>query len=162
MDAEVSNTFLHLRIVATLLVCAIGLSSATAAAATLDSSASTQTKSATGNVADAMRPEVDQLLKSAAEAISQGHLVEPANSNAVAYYASVLDRDPHNAIALEGLRELLPMAAEAIANMIDRGDLAGGVRSIDCFAKVDPNNYTLATLRGRVRWRWLQLRGRRT
>jgi hypothetical protein len=114
----------------------------------------TLTKTASGSSpADVEPPGVDQLLKSAAEAINRRHLVEPANSNASAYYASVLDRDPHNAIALDGLRELLPIAAGVIAKMIDNGHLTDGLRSIDYFAKVDPNNYTLIMLRERIRLR---------
>ncbi|MBS0514896.1 MAG: hypothetical protein JSS16_05445 [Proteobacteria bacterium] len=90
---------------------------------------------------------ISELLAQAGKAIAEGRLVGPGNESAIDYYAAVLDRDPHNPIAEEGMRELLPMAAGAIERMIGSGYAERGLHIVDMFARVEPNNHTLAVLR---------------
>ncbi|MEO0998142.1 MAG: response regulator, partial [Pseudomonadota bacterium] len=60
--------------------------------------------------------EIDQLLSVAAERVGEGNLITPASDNARYYYRTVLNRDPENTAATQGLAfvgERLIASAEA-------------------------------------------------
>ena len=93
---------------------------------------------------------VEQLNKEAATAFREQRYVAPAGSNAVELYLHVLDKDANNQIAKSALREIFPFATGNVEQEINTGNLDNATREIDLLAKVDPSNYTLTILRGKL------------
>lgn len=93
---------------------------------------------------------IGDLLHNAGAALSERRYIDPPGNNAIDYYLLVLGRDPNNAAAQEGLRELFPLAAGEIEQKINAGQLDEGKRAIELLGKFDSNNYTLTILRGKL------------
>ncbi len=93
---------------------------------------------------------VDQLIQEAGTAFKEQRYVAPAGNNAVEYYLQVLGKDPKNQIAQDALREIFPFATGAVEQEINSGNLDEATREIDELTKVDPTNYTLTILRGKL------------
>ena len=85
-------------------------------------------------------PAVLRLLDAAAVAFSQDRLIEPPGRNAFGFYRAVLDRNPGNPIATQGMQQiadqLLIDAGQALA---DR-DLAALAGAIDAVRSVQPGH----------------------
>jgi hypothetical protein len=90
------------------------------------------------------------LLDLALAAYKHGDLVAPASGNATGYYLAILQKDPHNRIALDALREMFPYAVSQIERTIQRRDYVEANREIALLALTDPTNYTLTILRGKL------------
>lgn len=93
---------------------------------------------------------VEQLNKEAATAFREQRYVAPAGNNAVELYLRVLDKDANNQIAKSALREIFPFATGNVEQEINTGNMDNATREIDLLAKVDPSNYTLTILRGKL------------
>lgn len=93
---------------------------------------------------------IGDLLRNAGTAVSEKRLIDPPGNSAVDYYLLVLSRDPNNAAAQEGLREMFSLAAGEIEQKINAGQLDEGRRVIDLLGKFDANNYTLTILRNKL------------
>lgn len=93
---------------------------------------------------------VPALLNLALAAYKHGRLVAPASDNATRYYLAVLQKDPHNRIALDALRELFPYAVAQIERTIEQQDYTRADSEIALLAQTDPTNYTLTILRGKL------------
>ena len=93
---------------------------------------------------------IGDLLRNAGNAVAEKRLIDPPGNSAVDYYLLVLSRDPNNAAAQEGLREMFSLAAGEIEQKINAGQLDEGKRVIDLLGKFDANNYTLTILRNKL------------
>lgn len=114
----------------------------TAAQAAQQKAAAAQAKLASMSVPD--------LLTAAREAYAQHRLVAPAGDNAMEYYVAVLDKDPHNQIARDALREIFPFSVPDVEKAIASNDFAEADREIGVLTKADPTNYTLTLLRSKL------------
>jgi len=81
------------------------------------------------------------LLGLAGAALHDGRLVAPVGSNAFEFYFSVLQLDPHNATALDKLREAFKPACEDVERTIAAGDLNEAQRELQLLRAYDAGNY---------------------
>ncbi|MEO8458979.1 MAG: TonB family protein [Dokdonella sp.] len=103
-------------------------------------------------------PEVDAiaamdtnaLLERARKAMNEDRLVAPAGDNAVAWYLQIRKREPNDRNAADALRELFPFASGVAERALSSRDLAEGERVIALLTEIDPNNYGLNILRGKL------------
>lgn len=93
---------------------------------------------------------VPALLVAALDAHSRGRLIAPASDNTIEYYLETLQKDPHNRVAKDALRELFPYAVTAVEKTIVQGDYDEANREIGLLAKVDPTNFSLTLLRAKL------------
>ncbi|KGI77558.1 formylglycine-generating enzyme family protein [Oleiagrimonas soli] len=94
--------------------------------------------------------QVRPLLAHAADLMGQGHEMQPDNDSALSVYRKVLDIDPGNNVARQGLqriqRKLLDQALGAVA----QDDFDGADAALAQAAKIDPNSTALQDTRGRI------------
>ncbi|MEW9571662.1 energy transducer TonB [Rhodanobacter sp. Si-c] len=81
------------------------------------------------------------LLGLAGDALHDGRRVAPVGSNAFEFYFSVLQLDPHNRTALDGLREAFKPACEDVERTIAAGDLDEAQRELQLLRAYDVGNY---------------------
>ena len=93
---------------------------------------------------------VTELLAAARNAYTHGQLVAPASDNAVEYYEATLQKDPHNRVASDALRESFPYAAAQVEQAIAQGNFDEANRELGLLVKADPANYTLTILRAKL------------
>ena len=98
------------------------------------------------NARAAVAPAADDngtriLLGLAGEALHDGRLVAPVGSNAFEFYFSVLQLDPHNRTALDGLHEAFKPACEDAERTIAAGDLDEAQRELQLLRAYDAGNY---------------------
>jgi protein TonB len=93
---------------------------------------------------------IADLLRNAGSAVSERRYIDPPDNSAVDFYLLVLGREPNNAAAQEGLREMFPLATGEVEQKINAGQLDESRRAIDLLAKFDANNYTLTILRNKL------------
>ncbi|MBS0590481.1 MAG: energy transducer TonB [Proteobacteria bacterium] len=127
-----------------------GAPAASVAAATTPATTAASTPAAGGEAAQRTDLTIADLLRNAGTAVGERRLIEPAGNSAVDFYLLVLGREPNNAAAQEGLREMFPLAAGEIEQKINAGQLDESRRAIDLLGKFDANNYTLTILRNKV------------
>jgi protein TonB len=84
------------------------------------------------------------LLGLAGSAMREHRLVAPVGSNAYEFYQSVLQLDPHNALALKAQDEAFGAACDDLESTISRGDLDEAARELRLLRDYDANNYKLA------------------
>ena len=92
----------------------------------------------------------EQLIKEAGTAMRESRLISPAGNNAVEFYLKVLEKDPNNNTSKDALREMFPIVTPVVEQNINAGQVDEASREIDTLAKVDPSNYTLTILRGKL------------
>ena len=90
-------------------------------------------------------PTAEQIaLDNAEQAFSAGRLVEPADDSAFAWYSSVLETSPDNAMAVEGMQRItehyLTAARDALAT--DKPEVAAG--NLAAARRVLPDHYGIA------------------
>lgn len=81
------------------------------------------------------------LLGLAVAAQRDGRLVAPVGSNAFEFYFSVLQIDPHNRAALDGLREAFKPASATVEHTIAAGELDEAQRELQLLRAWDVGNY---------------------
>ncbi|MBD8881645.1 MULTISPECIES: hypothetical protein [Rhodanobacter] len=81
------------------------------------------------------------LLGLAADARRDGRLVAPVGSNAFEFYFSVLQLEPGNRIAMEGLHDMFKSACEDTEHTIAAGDLDEAQRELQLLRAYDAGNY---------------------
>lgn len=90
------------------------------------------------------------LLKLADTALREHRLVAPIGSNVYEFYFSVLQLDPHNALAKQRLHDAFAPACAAVERSMDRGDLDEAQRELRLLHEYAPNDYTLLLLGGKL------------
>jgi formylglycine-generating enzyme required for sulfatase activity len=94
--------------------------------------------------------QVQPLLAKAADLLKKGQDLQPAQPNALAVYRKVLELDPANSVARQGLhriqRKLLDNALGAVA----QDDFDGADKALARAAQVDPDSTLLQDTRGRI------------
>ena len=107
---------------------------------------------AKADVADASSSSTDAssgegiLLGLAKSAVGEHRLVAPAGSNAYEFYLSVLQLDPKNEVAREGLNTLFSQACNDVEQTINARDIDEAQRELSLLRDYDSNNYKLALL----------------
>ena len=101
-------------------------------------------------VAPAMSQGEAILLKLAAGALKDRHLVAPVGSNVYEFYFSVLQLDPHNAVAQRVMRDVFKPSCDIVERTIDLGDLDEAQRELNLLRLYAPDNYTLLLLAGKL------------
>lgn len=91
---------------------------------------------------------VSILLGLADSAMREHRLIAPAGSNAYEFYQSVLQLDPHNALALNAQVEAFGAACDDLESTINQGDLDEAARELRLLRDYDANNYKLALFAG--------------
>jgi hypothetical protein len=120
-----------------------------AGSAAADTQSSTLHEDPSGGAQPETR-SISTLLNLALAAYKDGRLVAPASDNATHYYLAVLQKDPHNRVARDALRESFPYAVTQIERTIKQQGYAEANREIALLAQTDPTNYTLTILRKKL------------
>jgi len=105
---------------------------------------------AAGTAAPAMSQGEAILLKLAAGALKERHLVAPVGSNVYEFYSSVLQLDPHNAVAQQAMRDVFKPSCDIVERTIDLGDLDEAQRELNLLHLYAPDDYTLLLLAGKL------------
>jgi len=88
--------------------------------------------------------QVDDVLSRAAERFDAGDLLSPANDNARYYYRLVLDSEPNNSAALQGLKAVAAALVLRARNEVDAGRYDAAAALLDDARALDPNSADLA------------------
>ena len=80
-------------------------------------------------------------------AIRKGHFVAPAGDNALELYLAELDADPANLSASQAVMELLPLASDALAVALARGDASEHARLLALLTRADPKSPMLGSFK---------------
>jgi general secretion pathway protein A len=94
--------------------------------------------------------ELYQLLLSASEAVKKDFLVTPADKSAVHFYKQVLERDPGNAMAEQGLKQVAARYAQLTSLVIGRQEYDKAELYIKRGLSVVSGDARLLELRGEV------------
>lgn len=78
-------------------------------------------------------------------AIKKGHFVAPAGDNALELYLAELDADPASQSASQAVMELLPLASDALAVALARGDASEHARLLALLTRADPKSPMLGS-----------------
>ena len=103
---------------------------------------------APGNLNPEQQAKVDKFLKLAQLSIDGGRLVFPPTSNAVYVYRLILDIDPGNVQAREGLKRVLQMQIDKAQELEQAKDRDALEKHLDVSLQAFPNSKALQTLRG--------------
>lgn len=91
-------------------------------------------------------PDAEIALQNGNEALAEGRLVEPERQNALSYYSAVLDAEPGNRHALDGLdriaEQFLTRAREAIAS----DDATAAIANVGMARKVSPEHFGIPVI----------------
>lgn len=94
---------------------------------------------------------VAALLKKADKALAEGHLLEPADNNALALYRQALEADKENAQALAGLEKIHKSISQQIGTALDRGDEREVARLLEALAGLPHTGEEVAALEARLK-----------
>ncbi|MBQ4855154.1 energy transducer TonB [Rhodanobacter sp. B2A1Ga4] len=81
------------------------------------------------------------MLGLARDAVRDGRLVSPEGNNAFEFYFSVLQLDPQNQAALDGLREAFKPACTLVEQTVAAGNLDDAQRELQLLRAYDAGNY---------------------
>lgn len=104
-------------------------------------------ETAPGNLTPEQQAKVDKFLKLAQLSIDSGRLVFPPTSNAVYVYRLILDIDPGNPQAREGLKRVLQMQIDKARELQAAQDREALEKHLEVSLEAFPNSRTLAALR---------------
>lgn len=93
--------------------------------------------------------DIGERLQRARDAQAQGR-IEQLPDGALALYGQVLERQPDNAIALEGRRILLSGLLRQAGEAMDQGDLRTATALVDRVASTDPSHLELPAVKARL------------
>ena len=94
--------------------------------------------------------EVRPLLAQAATLLRQGKTLQPADGNALAVYRQVMDIDPGNTVAQQGIEHIQRQVLDAALGAVARDDFAGADKALAQAAEIAPGTQALQDTRGRV------------
>jgi formylglycine-generating enzyme required for sulfatase activity len=91
------------------------------------------------------------LLKKAAKAFDEGHLTEPKDASALAYYQQVLAADKDSAAARAGLEKIHKSLLQQAGDALDRGDERDAASAIGELAQVPEVEEDVSRLQSRLK-----------
>lgn len=91
-----------------------------------------------------LQKEIDARLEAAREDIKARRLTIPAENNAYEKYSSILEEDPDNQAAIEGLREVVELYVQIALNSMRKGNIGHAEEMLRRAARVDPQSRRLA------------------
>jgi formylglycine-generating enzyme required for sulfatase activity len=91
------------------------------------------------------------LLKKAAKAFDEGHLIAPKDASALAYYQQVLAADKDSAAAHTGLEKIHKSLSQQAGDALDRGDERDATRAIGELAQVPGADEDVSALQSRLK-----------
>ncbi|MGF1615708.1 MAG: protein kinase, partial [Gammaproteobacteria bacterium] len=100
--------------------------------------------------AEQRQREIAELLDKAERQFEAWRLVEPEDDNAWQSYRAVLERDPHDQQALQGLQRISARLERLARTKHSSGDLTGALDDVKKGLKVDPQHAGLRTLKQRL------------
>jgi len=98
----------------------------------------------------AVEEQVDTLLDKARQAMLDRHFMEPADGNALALYQSVLNYDPNNGEAREGLQRLAQILFARVQSDLDARRLDMALQALETARSIRPDDPRLADLDARI------------
>ncbi len=94
--------------------------------------------------------EIAEALRVAADYQSKGMLVEPPDTNAYAAFKKVLELDPQNGVANQGLEAILTSLMDKAEKSLAGGDLAQAGQQVQKIDSLFPNNRRVTEIRTRI------------
>jgi len=91
-------------------------------------------------------PRIELLLEDAAAAVAAGRLLEPAGGSAFAHYSEVLESDPGNQRANEGLEGLAEHYLTEARSALTAENFEQAVSSLDRARQVQPQHFGIAAI----------------
>lgn len=88
--------------------------------------------------------ETRAALDNAEAALEAGRLVEPEGASAFSWYSAVLDADPGNPVAREGLEDLAELHIVRAREHARAGNAAAARADLEIARRVDPGNFGIA------------------
>jgi tetratricopeptide (TPR) repeat protein len=105
---------------------------------------------ATMLAAQKRQAEITEALRVAADYQSQGMLIEPPNTNAYAAFKKVLELDPQNRVANQGLEAILTSLADKAEKTLTTGDLEQAGKLVENIDTLFPNNRRVSEMRTKI------------
>ncbi|MEO0344744.1 MAG: TonB family protein [Pseudomonadota bacterium] len=105
---------------------------------------------AAGATVAAAPTSVDDLLEFAALRVSEGRLIEPTDDSARDYYQAVIELEPDNVTARQGLTFVASMLISESRSTAARGELAQAERLLDEAVATGANRVEATALRGEI------------
>ena len=93
---------------------------------------------------------ITQFLEAAKFAFEQGHVVVPFGESALDKYRAVVELDPDNSTALQGISEVTDHLARRVERSLNEGDLASAKASMQSTEKLSLRSTKLDQLRERL------------
>ncbi len=94
--------------------------------------------------------QIDALLDKARQAMLDRHFIEPADGNALAMYRSVLQYDPNNGEAREGLQRLAQVLFARVQSDLDARKIDTALQALETARSISPDDPRLANLDARI------------
>lgn len=91
-------------------------------------------------------PDAQSALAKGNEALAEGRLVEPEGASAWSFYSAVLDAEPGNRYALDGLEEIAERYLSRARQALSENDAAGALASMEVASQVSPDHFGIAVL----------------
>jgi len=101
-------------------------------------------------VAQKRQAEITEALRVAADYQASGALVEPADDNAYTAYKKVLNLDPQNRTANQGLEAILSSLLDKADKTLAGGDLAQAGEQTENIDRLFPNNRRVAEIKMKI------------
>ncbi|HEX6396090.1 MAG TPA: hypothetical protein VFZ95_01585, partial [Steroidobacteraceae bacterium] len=128
-------------------------SDASAPAAAVDTAATPATAPASGKApagATAPAASLDEVLEKARLAMDERRYIEPAKNNALEHFRTVLQLDPGNAEATEGLKRLGGLLIARARTALDERRFDNALAELEAARSIDPNDQRLVEVDARL------------
>jgi len=97
--------------------------------------------------------DIEARLERARSAMREKRYIDPANDNALAHYRTVLDLDPQNGEARQGLDRIAELLIARAGSAMASKDYASALRSLETARSIKPDHPRLAALDAQVNQR---------
>ena len=97
------------------------------------------------------RLKIIGLIGNAKRALEENRLMSPAGDNAYDRYVQVLELDPNDQRAVEGLREVASRYVSMADRAVDKGDLERARSFVERARRADPGYAGIAVIESRLR-----------
>jgi protein TonB len=125
-------------------------SSDTAPAATDTSATSASATPVAGKPANAPAASLDEVLEKARLAMDERRYIEPAKNNALEHFRTVLQLEPGNAEATEGLKRLGGLLIARARTALDERRFDNALAELEAARSIDPNDQRLVEVDARL------------